>query len=390
MVDTSSRTALLEEFYEADTAPRLSSLLLLPDTLPAWLQTLVATLRPDHMADTPEQALATLKSHRPEIIIAADTRSPALAFLKALEQTGAYRPVRLLISEELDDPSLYHYADAVLPPLPRYIHHQVHRLSSLHTENARLRAENQTLADEHRELKTQLDAARKTSEELALLKSAVVRTVSHELGTPLLQVKSAVALLAEDAENRTLVDYALGATTRLEAVVKNITQLAHSIDEMNLSVLLIRECIDYAVRNLRRTWEHRDETTRIKVYYEPQVAPVTGDKQAISTALQLLVDNALKFSEKDVEVHVHQKDDHVMIAVKDYGIGIPKDKQEAVFQTFYQVDSSSTRRVGGMGVGLAIVQLILERHGTKIVLQSDEGQGSIFAFSLPVAQIEAE
>jgi signal transduction histidine kinase len=112
-----------------------------------------------------------------------------------------------------------------------------------------------------------------------------------------------------------------------------------------------------------------------------------GDKQAISTVLQLLVDNALKFSESKVIVSAQSMGSHVRLAVTDYGIGIPEEQREAIFQTFYQVDNSSTRRYGGIGVGLAIVQLILERHNVQISVQSKVGVGSTFSFMLPAASI---
>ncbi len=388
MVDTNSSITWVEDFSENGDGRTLSSLLILPDDLPTWLQAVTAILQPTHLADTLEQAIALIKTHHPQVILSADANDHTLAFLKALAYTGGYQPARVLITENFERVELYDCVDAVLPPLPRYIYHQVHRLPQMITEHERLRTQTLELVEEKQALNARLETAEKAREELNLLKSAIVRTVSHELGTPLLQVKSAVHLLAEDAQNQKLADYALGATARLEAVVKNITQLANSVDEMNVSVLLIRECVDYAVRNLRRTWEHRDDTPRIKVQQDPYLAPALGDKQGISTALQLLIDNALKFSDKDVEVHVQQRQDKIWITVRDYGIGIPADKQEAIFQTFYQVDNSSTRRVGGMGIGLAIVQLILERHGATIKLESEEGQGSTFSFSLPVAQIE--
>jgi signal transduction histidine kinase len=101
--------------------------------------------------------------------------------------------------------------------------------------------------------------------------------------------------------------------------------------------------------------------------------------------LQLLIDTALKFSEGEVEVRLWHENDQVHIAVSDQGIGIAHDKLEAIFETFYQIDNSSTRRYGGVGVGLAIVRLILERHHVEIGVESTEGKGSTFSFALPVA-----
>jgi signal transduction histidine kinase len=219
---------------------------------------------------------------------------------------------------------------------------------------------------------------------MVLLKNAIVRNVSHELRTPLLQVKSAVALLAEDVQNNSLADYATNATARLEAIVTNITQLAGSQD-IDPNPVIVRECVGYACRNLRRAWEHKGAAERIVTKIADDLPPAFADRQSLSTVMQLLIDNALKFSDDPVEVEAQQVGSRIRITVRDYGIGIAPDKLEAIFDSFYQVDNSSTRRYGGTGVGLAIVRLILDRHGVKIRVNSRPGHGSAFSFELPVA-----
>ena len=100
--------------------------------------------------------------------------------------------------------------------------------------------------------------------------------------------------------------------------------------------------------------------------------------------IHLLVDNALKFSDEVVEIHVNRDDDLLAFTVRDYGIGIAQDQMDTIFETFYQVDSSATRRYGGMGVGLAIVRLILDYHDAQIDVESLVGEGSEFSFKLPI------
>lgn len=368
-----------------------SALLILPlGDAPSWLAAVQQIIRPDAEAATVEQARVMLESEIPDAVIAVEPSHTLLALFHALGQMSENTPLRAIITDAFDDPALYGVADVVLPPLPLYIHHQLHHALKNHTRRSTTTSEITALRQDKAVLESQIAAQKKTGDEVALLKTAIVHNVSHELRTPLLQVKSAVALLAEDATNPKLAGYALDATARLEDVVKNITQLANSVDEMNISVLLVRECVDYAVRNLRRAWRHKDDIERVKVLIPSQLPPALGDKQAISTALQLLIDNALKFSDSrtDVEVMAQHIDDCIQISIKDYGIGIPQDKFQNIFQTFYQVDSTSTRRYGGMGVGLSIVQLILERHNVKIEVESAVNQGSTFTFSLPVASMD--
>jgi signal transduction histidine kinase len=75
----------------------------------------------------------------------------------------------------------------------------------------------------------------------------------------------------------------------------------------------------------------------------------------------------------------------VRIAVQDHGAGIPLDQLDRIFQVFYQVDGSSTRKAGGLGLGLALVKRLVEAHGSRVEVDSEVGQGSTFAFELPVA-----
>ncbi len=192
-------------------------------------------------------------------------------------------------------------------------------------------------------------------------------------------------MLAEDKDsNDTLAAYAMEATARLETVVKNITQLADSLDT-HPEPFILRDSIDQALRNLRRTWEHKNNIDRVKVNLPGRMPPIFADRQAIGIVLQLLIDNALKFSTRSVEVSAEHKDRQAIIRIRDYGIGIPTEQLEKIFDPFYQIDQSTTRRFGGTGVGLAIVRLILERHGAQVQVTSTPGKGSTFWFTLDLS-----
>lgn len=286
-------------------------------------------------------------------------------------------PLIVLVTDDLVAHNTH--ADAVLPANPVQFNQCLMSMLELRRENLELRRE---LADAQAFIEKQ----RRLADEVEIIKNAIVRNVSHELKTPLLQVKSAVALLAEDVKDEKLADYAKGATARLETLVKNITLLGSSLD-MTPSPVIVRDALEYAKRNLGRIWEHNDARDRIRFEIEADLAPVLADKQGLSTALQLLMDNALKFSKEAVDIHVKKIADRVEITVSDSGIGIEQEHLDRIFQTFYQVDSSSTRRYGGTGVGLAIVQLILDHHNTQIRVESEPGKGSTFSFTLPVVSI---
>lgn len=336
-----------------------------------------------------DEAWGLLQASPPDVVIAIENAADNLRFFKIIKESmkASLCPALILLTNEPVNEPYDEAADAILPPIPHCVDHMLRRIVQSREEFARVEAGTQQLHDEIENLKRELESHKKAIDELALLKSAIVRNVSHELRTPLLQVKSAVALLAEDIGNTNLAEYALGATARLETVVRNITQLANSLDEMNIVPIIMREAIESAARNLRRTWEHKDAISRIQIDIQDSLPLALGDRYGISTVLQLLLDNALKFSDGMVQVRIYHADGKIHVAISDHGIGIAQDKFQIIFETFYQIDSSSTRRYGGVGVGLAIVQLILERHNAPIQVESVEGQGSTFSFSLPAAAI---
>jgi signal transduction histidine kinase len=345
-----------------------------------------------HPVARPDEVWHLLHEHPPDAIIATDHCPDHIALFRTLRNTlGLEGPVLVLISDAPQAEYL-EYADIILPSqapaLEDYLNAQLQTVLRLRAQNHALNQEKHALEQKIEDLETALIEQKQASDrELSLLKNAIVRNVSHELKTPLLQVKSAVALLAEDVGQTNLIGYATDATSRLEAVVKNITQLASSLETRREQVVL-REIIDYVILDLRRIWQRKADISRIRVNIEKNLPLVLADKNGIGTVLQMLLDNALKFSQDTVEVSAARMGDKVRVSVRDYGIGIAKDKIEKIFESFYQVDSSSTRRYGGTGVGLAIVRLILDHHQIPILVESQEGRGSIFSFELPIAELD--
>jgi signal transduction histidine kinase len=344
-------------------------------------------------ANSIEEASQLMRAYRPEAIIAAGNCGIIADYFKSLQvryQNERYRPILILIAEE---PVPDAAADITLPSSWLHlINDQLNLLIKMREESLRLEQTNQILQEENHRLKEGQKEPEKSPDDINFLKNAIVWNVAHELRTPLLQVKSAVALLAEDAGNNSvLVELAMGATTRLETVVKDITLLNELVNESmesrSFEPVLLREVIDSAIRNLRRSWQHKNEVDRIRVDIPEYLPPVYGDKQRLVIAVQLLLDNALKFSRDPVAIMLDDLEDAVRITVEDKGIGIPKDKIEHIFDTFYQVDSSITKRYGGMGNGLAIVRFIVERHRSKIIVDTEEGKGSRFVFDLPAVEL---
>lgn len=335
---------------------------------------------------TPEAAAQHLKSHTPEGIVALHRIQANLDWFEALRSGSPLpsRPVLLLVDEQPDASTSP--ADGIVTL--ESLNGTLSTLLQMRRDMAKLAEKNKALEQQVLALKANLDAERRRTGEVEILKTAIVRNVSHELRTPLVQVKAAVSLLAEDTKNAQLAEYATEATARLESLVRNVTQLGESL-EPNRSPVLMREVTDYTLRSLRRVWDKRDRPDRIVVQIPQDLPAVFADKLGISTALMQLLDNALKFSQKSVTVQAELAENAscVRVGVLDQGIGIAPDKLEKIFELFFQVDGTSTRRYGGTGVGLALVKLILDNHETQIQVTSELGKGSTFWFTLPIVKI---
>ncbi len=314
-----------------------------------------------------------------------------LVFFQRLS-TQAQHPLLVLIdSEKEPHASALGCADFVIPNNPSYIVPQImSALKILSKSQAHAKNKIDTL-------ETEIKAQKRINTEIETLKNAIVRNVSHELRTPLLQVKTGIALMgdaitANTMPSMTVFTLAQDATAALEWAVKHITMLGTSLD-CNPNPIILRDVVEYSKRNLSRVWQRKGDTERIIINIEPHLPPVEADKQGLSTALQLLLDNALKFSKNSPDNRVivsGKKDgDSVIITIQDFGIGIPKDILNKVFTLFFQADSSNTRIYGGMGIGLGIVKLIMDSHNTEIVVVTEEGKGSSFSFRLNAVDLSS-
>jgi signal transduction histidine kinase len=298
---------------------------------------------------------------------------------RAIKSTRApaFLPVVLMADRSLDEQTLEAEQDAdgllVKPIREADALMQVGALLRIKSQVDALWSKNQALLSELEKRNAELEKAVRESREASLLKDSIVKNVSHELKTPLVQVKAAVALMAEDARAASpsgvsaLADMATAATAKLEA-------------------FRLSDAVSVAVRQTGRQWLSLGAVDRIKAAVD-DVPLLMGDRSGVAQVLQQLIDNAIKFSPNggDVEITGRPEANGIRIAVSDHGIGIASDQLERIFQAFYQVDSSTTRPFGGAGVGLAIVKLLLDKMGTAINVESTPGVGSTFSFLLSVA-----
>jgi signal transduction histidine kinase len=152
---------------------------------------------------------------------------------------------------------------------------------------------------------------------------------------------------------------------------------------LELAPVSLADVIDMALRGAEAAAQEANLQLICKV--PPDLDPVFGDRARLGQVLDNLIGNALKFTPPGglIEVSVEDAGDYERVLVRDTGIGIPSDKLEKIFEPFYQIDGSTTRRFGGAGLGLAIVKQIVEAHGGQVGVTSELGKGSTFFFTVP-------
>lgn len=225
---------------------------------------------------------------------------------------------------------------------------------------------------------------------LAHVKSEFITNVSHELRTPLQHVKGYIDLLAEGAMGNLTPKQAEGlalaqeAVDRLENVVDDIVDFS-SLDESTLSfepIYLLDVC-----RNVINNYSALANRRRVSITLSmaAELPMVIADRVAITRVLRHLLDNAIKFGppNQTVQIQVDRHGERVRVCVRDHGPGLAPSDVERIFDVFYQVDGSATRKAGGLGVGLALVRKLVEAHGSQVTVKSELGKGSTFAFDLP-------
>ena len=256
----------------------------------------------------------------------------------------------------------------------------------------RLAEQNETLADQASRLEELLEKEHHTVDELRELnrmKGEFVAVVSHELRTPVTALMGYAKTLrqpefAEDPQMRAeFLERMERQSDRLLRLVENLLT-ASNLENNQLPVSIGRVLFEDLVREVVEGLAN--EANRVQVNVVGELPVLTTDRQLLSRVLQNLVDNALKYSPEGSPCELEARGDreHIVFSVRDYGIGIAKDELPRIFDRFYQVDSSSTRTFRGTGLGLSLVQDLLEHLGGRIEVESSPGEGSRFTVTLPV------
>jgi signal transduction histidine kinase len=225
-------------------------------------------------------------------------------------------------------------------------------------------------------------------EKIDQMKDEFLEMTSHELKTPLTSMSSFVQLFLNGNLGKVTRRQQEGLesisedTARLRSSIENIMQISKlesGMMKLSLENLNLGELIQNVVDGLKQLASNK----RIKITQKINKLPtVRADRMLLGNVILNLVDNAIKFTplNGEVSIGVKVKNDHVVVSVKDTGIGIPQEDMPKLFTKFFQVNHS----VPGAGLGLSICKAIVEAHGGKIWVESQAGKGSTFSFTLPM------
>ncbi len=238
---------------------------------------------------------------------------------------------------------------------------------------------------------------RQIAEDERKIKEEFVAKVSHELRTPLNMIIGFCTILIESNGER-LKRLPKSIVEDLEVILRNSQHLSRLINDiLDLSQINagqmaivkeetdLPELIGEAVSSVQLLYESRNLYLRTDI--QSALPKICCDRTRIVEVLLNLLSNAGRYTEQGgVTIRASKKEQSVEVQVIDTGIGIPKQKQERLFDPFYQVDGSIRRKYGGTGLGLSISKNIVELHNGRMWVESEEGEGTTFIFQLPIEE----
>lgn len=248
--------------------------------------------------------------------------------------------------------------------------------------------------DKLKSVNMELNSANERLKELDRLKTDFLNIVTHDLSTPLTSIKAYTAMLIKyknkpDTFHRydEFLNVISKETTRLERLINDYLdiakmeagQITFRQEPVNLKSIISETLFTYQ-------GEAMEKGITIQPNFINDIPVITADDGKIRQVVSNLVSNAVKYTPEGgtVNVSAAKKNNHIEVSVQDTGQGIPKEYQEKIFERFVQVEDGSKRAKKGTGLGLPIVKNIVEKHGGRVWVESEEGKGAKFIFTLPI------
>ena len=221
------------------------------------------------------------------------------------------------------------------------------------------------------------------------LKKDFIANASHELKTPLAAMKISLETLEEMCKDREkalkYISKAQDRVNYMEQLIEDLITLS-LLESTNLTLKLkpvkVLPMVKEIINNMSELLPRKGIQLSIKI---PENAEVCADEKLLHAILKNLIDNAIKYNREGGRVEISfnrlKKEDEIKVC--DTGYGIPKSHLPFIFERFYRVERSRSRKSGGTGLGLSIVKLATEKLGGKVVVESKEGEGTCFTIYLP-------
>jgi PAS domain S-box-containing protein len=238
--------------------------------------------------------------------------------------------------------------------------------------------------------------ARANAERMSELKDEFLALLSHELRTPLSAILGWAQVIAsrrmepEDLRNAIqVIERNARAQTRLIDDLLDMSRIEAGQVRLDVQEVDPAAVVQAALETVRPAAEAK--AIRIQQVLDPKAGPISGDPGRLQQVFWNLLSNAIKFTSKGgrVQVILERVDSHIELSVADTGIGIPPEFLPYVFERFRQADASTTRRHGGLGLGLAIARHLVELHGGSLGAASEgANEGATFTVKLPVAIVQ--
>lgn len=196
--------------------------------------------------------------------------------------------------------------------------------------------------------------------------------VSHELRSPLTRIKVALEFIPEDKTKQSIQE----DLSEVESMIAEILE-SERLNSSHGKLYLVEANISDVIEEVAKSF--KGKLPGVKLIAIPKIVSLKIDVERVKTVFKNALDNAIKYStpeNQSIEISVAQEEKRVIIKIKDYGSGIPKEELPYIFEPFYRVDRSRSKDTGGYGLGLSLCKKIMEAHGGTIVINSTPDDGT--------------
>ncbi len=221
------------------------------------------------------------------------------------------------------------------------------------------------------------------------MRRSFISDVSHELRTPMTTITGFVQGILDNTippdKREIYLNVVLDESKRLSKLISDlldVSKLESDEVSLELSTFNINELIRLSIISFENKFNEKNLT--VNAMFESEIEEVVAEKDSIKRVITNLLDNAIKFSYHKgiIDISTKRKGNKVYISIKNEGEGISKDDKKTIFERFYKVDKSRSQNKTGVGLGLYIVKRIINKHGEKIWIESEEGKFAEFIFTL--------